>query len=62
MCALSHTRWSLSIRHQVGSGTPFHANRNLRMDIVIEARRFRDAAASECRTKATLLDVTYADP
>ena len=35
--ALSCTLKSLSIRHQVESGTPFHANRGLRMDIVIEA-------------------------
>ena len=39
-----------------------HANRDLRMDIVIEAGGLRDATASEYRDKSILLDVTYADP
>ena len=32
------------------------------MDIIIEAGGLRDAAASEYRNKAILLDVTYANP
>ena len=53
---------SVFIRHQVESGAPFHADRDLRMDIVIEAGGLRDATASEYRDKSMLLDVTYADP
>ena len=60
--ALSRTLKSMSIRHQVESGAPFHANRDLRMDIVIEAGGLRDATASEYRDKSILLDVTYAHP
>ena len=59
--ALSSTLKSMSIRHQVESGAPFHANRDLRMDIVIEAYGLRDATASEYRDKSILLDVKYAD-
>ena len=60
--ALSRTLKSMSIRHQVESGAPFHADRDLRMDIVIEAGRLRDATASEYLDKSITLDVTYADP
>eukprot|EP00904_Undaria_pinnatifida_P000651 jgi/Undpi1/10587/HiC_scaffold_29.g13037.m1 len=60
--ALSRTLKGMSIRHQVESGVPFHADRDLRMDIVIAARGLRDATASEYRDKSILLDVTYADP
>ena len=59
---LSRTLKSMSIRHQVESGALFHADRDLRMDIVIEAGGLRDATASEYRDKSVLLDVTYADP
>eukprot|EP00904_Undaria_pinnatifida_P008873 jgi/Undpi1/5115/HiC_scaffold_19.g08467.m1 len=53
----------MSARHQVESGAPFHADRDLRMDIVIEAGGLRDATAPEYRdNKSILLDVTYADP
>eukprot|EP00904_Undaria_pinnatifida_P006116 jgi/Undpi1/2634/HiC_scaffold_13.g06013.m1 len=52
----------MSIRHQVESGAPFHAGRDLRMDIVIEAGGLRDATASEYRDKPVLLDVMHADP
>ena len=52
----------MSIRHQVESGDPFNAERDLRMDIVIEMEGLRDATAAEYRNKAILLDVTYADP
>ena len=47
--ALSRTLERMSIRHQVKSGAPFHADRDLRMDIVIEAGGLRDATASEYR-------------
>ena len=60
--ALSRTLKSMPIRHQVESGAPFHTNRVLRMDIVIEAGGLRDATASEYRDQSVLLDVTYADP
>ena len=60
--ALFRTRKSMSIRHQLESGAPFHADRDSRMDIVIEAGGLRDAMASEYRDKSILLDVTYADP
>eukprot|EP00904_Undaria_pinnatifida_P004961 jgi/Undpi1/1595/HiC_scaffold_11.g04985.m1 len=52
----------MSVRHQVESGAPFHADRDLRMDIVIEAGGLKDATAPEYRDKSILLDVTYADP
>ena len=52
----------MSIRHQVESGAPFHADRPLRTNIVIEAGGFRNATKSEYRDKSILLDVTYADP
>ena len=51
----------MSIRHQVESGAPFNADRDLRMYIVIETGDLRDATASEYRNEAILLDVTYAD-
>ena len=57
--ALSRTFKNLSIRHQVENGSPFHANMDLRMNIVIEARGLRDATESEYRNKAILVDVTY---
>ena len=61
--ALSRTLKSMSVRrHQVESGAPFHADRDLRMDIVIEAGGLRDATAPEYRDKSILLNVTYADP
>ena len=59
---LSRTLESMSIRHQVESGAPLHADKGLRMDIVIEAGGLRDATASEYRDKLILLDITYADP
>ena len=58
--ALSRTRKKISIRHQVESGAPFHANRDLRMDIVIQAGGLRDAAASDYPDKSILLNVTHA--
>ncbi|CAN0507989.1 unnamed protein product [Laminaria digitata] len=50
------------IRHQVESGEPFTADRNLRMDIVIRREGFRDAPNREFRDKSILLDVTHACP
>ena len=52
----------MSVCHQVESGAPFNADRDLRMDIVIERRGLRDASASDFRHKSILIDVTYADP
>ena len=52
----------MSVRHQVESGAPFNANRDLRVDIVIERGGLRDASASGFRHKSILIDVTYADP
>ena len=60
--ALSGTFKRMSTCHQVESGAPFNADRDLRMDMVIERGGLRDATASEYRNKAILLDVTYADP
>ena len=52
----------MSIRHQVESGASFNADRNLRMDIVIDRGGLRDATSSEYRSKAILVDVTHTDP
>ena len=41
---------------------PFNADRDLRMDIVIERGDLRDASASDFRHKSILIDVTYTDP
>ena len=60
--ALSRTLERMSIRNQAESGAPFNAERDLRMDIVIERGGLRDATAAEYRNKAILLDVTCADP
>ena len=63
MHALSRTFKSRSIRHQVESRVPFHANRDLRMGIVIEAGRLRDATASKYRNNLYYLTSrTCADP
>ena len=58
--ALSRTFKWLFIRYQVESGAPFNADRNLRIDIVIERGGLRDATSSEYRNKTILLDVTHA--
>ena len=50
------------IRHQVESGAHFNAERDLRIDIVIERGGLRNATAADYRDKAILLVVTYADP
>ena len=63
MHALPRTLKSISIRHhQVESGAPFHADRDLRLDIVTEAGGLRHTTVSDFRDKSILLDVTYADP
>ena len=49
--ALSHTFKRLSIRHQVESGAPFNADRNLRMDVVIERGGLRDARRQTSATR-----------
>ena len=60
--AISRTLKRLGILHQVESGEPFTAERNLRMDIVIRRGSLRDALNREYRDKSTLLDVTHAEP
>ena len=52
----------MSLRHQVESGAPFNADRDLRMGIVIERGGLRDASASDFQHKSIIIDVTYADP
>ena len=52
----------MSVRHQVASGAPFNADRDLRMDVIIERRGLRDASASKFRHENILIDVIYADP
>ena len=59
--AMSRTLKRLEIRHQVESGEPFTADRNLRMDIVVRRGGLRDVPNREYRKKSTLLDVTHAD-
>ena len=52
----------MSIRHQMESGAPFNADRDVRMEMVIEKGGLKDATASEYRNQAILLDVKYAEP
>ena len=52
----------MSVRHQVESGAPFNADRDLRTDIDIERGGLQDASASDFRHKSILIDVTYDDP
>ena len=52
----------VSDRHRVEIGASFYADRDLRMDIVIERRGLRDVSASDFRHKNILIDVTYVDP
>ena len=59
--AISHTLKWLGISHQVESGEPLTAERNLRMDIVIRRGGLRDAPNREYRDKSILLDVNHAD-
>ena len=59
--AICRTLKRLGILHQVESGKPFTADKNLRMDIVV-VRGLRDAPNREYRNKSFLLDVTHADP
>ena len=52
----------MPVRPRVKIGAIFNADRDLRMDIVIERGGLRDASASTFRHKSILIDVTYADP
>ena len=64
--ALFRTLKSISIRHQVERGAPFHANRNFRMDIVVEAGEAVDsptpldyeAKMPHCRIYNTMTELT----
>ena len=56
--AISRTLERLGVPHQVESGEPFTAERNLRMDIVV---RRSGLPNREYRGKSILLDVTHAD-
>ena len=60
--AVSRTLKRLGNPHQVESGEPFTAERNLRMDIVIRIGNPRDAPNREYRARSILLDVTHSDP
>ena len=60
--AMSGISKRFGLPHQVESGEPFTADRNLRMDIVFRRGAFRDAPSLEYRNKGILLDVTHADP
>ena len=44
-----------------GKRAPFHADRDLLMDIVIERGGLRASSASDFRNETILIDVTYAD-
>ena len=52
----------MSVRHLVQSGAHFTADRDLRMDIVIERGGLLDASTSDFRHKSIVIDVTYPDP
>ena len=59
--ALSRTFKRLFIRHQVESRALFNADRNFRIDKVIERRALRDAMLSEYCNKAIPLDARHAE-
>ena len=59
---ISRSLKRLGIPHQVESGEPFIAGRNLRMDIVIRTGGLRNAPNTEYREKSILLNVTRVDP
>ena len=59
---MSRTLKRLRIRHQVESGEPFTADRNVRMDIVVRRGGLRDAPNREYRENSILLDVTHPGP
>ena len=56
--AISRTLKRLGIPHQVESGEPFSAERNLWMDIVIRRGSLRDDPNREYRDKSILLDLS----
>ena len=60
--AISHTLKRLGVPHQVESGEPFTADRNLWVDIIVRIGGLRNAPNTEYRDKSILVDVTHADP
>ena len=60
--SISRTLKRLRVLHQVQSGEPFTADRNLRMDIVVGGGGLRNAPNPEYRDKSIMVDVTHADP
>ena len=52
----------LGVPHQVESGEPFTADRNLRMDIVVRKGGLRNAPNPEYRDKSILVGVAHAKP
>ena len=62
--AMPRTLKRLRVPHQVESGEPFTADRNLGMGIVVRRRRgsLRDGPKREYRETPLLLNVTHADP
>lgn len=60
--AMSRALNGIAVKHDVESGAPFTAERNLSMDIVIRPGALRNASSAVYRHKGILLDVTHADP
>ncbi len=60
--ALSRTLKQACIQHGVEDGSPFTADRDLRMDVVVLPGQLREASEASFRHKGLLIDVTYADP
>ena len=58
--SISRTLKRLRVLHQVQSGEPFTADRNLRMDIVVGGGGLRNAPNPEYRDKSIMVDVTHA--
>ena len=59
--AISRIFKRLGVPHQVESGEPFTADRNLRMDIVVRIGGLRNAPNPEYGDESILVDVTHAD-
>ena len=62
LLAISHTLKRFEIPHQVESGEPFSAHRNLRLGIAVRRGDLRDALHRKKRDKSILLDVAHAHP
>ena len=60
--AISRTLKRLGIPHQVESGEPFTADRNLWMHIVIRGGGLRDVPNRAYRDEFIQVEVTHADP